>query len=404
MPTSMLIAGNELRRRLRDRSALMTAFVGPLLLAVILGLAFGSGRTSFVRIVLANEDPSPRAAAVVDGALAAVALPREIEVVRVTDGSVARRAVAGRQAAGALIIHPQFDDFISAVAGPRPPGGLRLPIDLVTRRDQRIGESIVDALQSAMLGRVAAADVTANQVASLRNGGHPATGAAVQPLIDEALELRAPVHIVDDATSPQRGVIGYFGPSMVIIFLFIGAAAGARALMTERQTGTFARLLAAPIRGMSIVTGKVLAILVTGLASMFTVWAVTVVLFHATWGDPIGVLVLCVVTVLAMSGVSMLITVLARDPSQADTATTIITFVLALLGGNFFPPGSLPPSFERATRLTPNGWALQGFGRLAIDGGHLGSVVTPIIVLLVIATVLGGVAFVRLQQRAGSLA
>ena len=39
--TALLVAGKDLRQRLRDRSALVIAFVAPFVLATIIGLAFG---------------------------------------------------------------------------------------------------------------------------------------------------------------------------------------------------------------------------------------------------------------------------------------------------------------------------------------------------------------------------
>ena len=50
MRTALLIAGKDLRQRMRDRSALLVAFVLPLALASIFGLILhdvGSGRTTF---------------------------------------------------------------------------------------------------------------------------------------------------------------------------------------------------------------------------------------------------------------------------------------------------------------------------------------------------------------------
>jgi len=50
MRTALLIAAKDLRQRMRDRSALLVAFVLPLALASIFGLILhdvGSGRTTF---------------------------------------------------------------------------------------------------------------------------------------------------------------------------------------------------------------------------------------------------------------------------------------------------------------------------------------------------------------------
>ena len=395
MGTALLVAATELRRRLRDRSALMTAFVAPFALAAIMGIAFGGGsRQVFVRVGVADEEATPASRAAISSALAVAALPAQVSVVPVPNGVVARQEVAAGRLAGAVVIHPGAE--VALAGGPPAPG--RLPVEAFAGRGQRIGAQVVSALSQAVVGRWQAAFVVAAQLSP------PAAGPAQRlRLADAELAQPVPVRLTDDKVAPQRQLIGYFGPSMAIVFLFLGAGAGARAIMAERETGTLARLHAAPVRSTSVLAGKVAAVVATALASILVVWAATVRLFHASWGDAGGVFVMCLATVLALAGVSTFVTVSARTPSQADSATTVIGFVLAILGGNFFPPGTLPRAVERVTLVTPNGWALQGFGTLALDGGHLRSVVTPLAVLAALAAVFGGAAWMRLRRVSGAL-
>ena len=59
--------------------------------------------------------------------------------------------------------------------------------------------------------------------------------------------------------------------------------------------------------------------------------------------------------------------------------------MLALLGGNLLPPGALPEALQVLSLGTPNGWALVGFGRLALLRDPASSVVGPFLVLCLIA-------------------
>jgi ABC-2 type transport system permease protein len=185
---------------------------------------------------------------------------------------------------------------------------------------------------------------------------------------------------------------------MVIIFLFLLIGAAGRSVLAERSTGTLARLQAAPIGTGSVVAGKVLSILLLSLLSVFTIWGATTALFGAYWGPAIAVVVLGTATVLSLSGLSLFVTVFAKSEAGAEAATVILGFTLALLGGNFFPPGSLPPLFEKVALLTPNGWALNGFGQLALDGRGLTDIFLPIAVLLAIGAVFGSAAVVQLRR------
>lgn len=378
MIKALLIAANDLRRRRRDRSALITAFVAPIALASIMGLAFGGPKGgAFVRIAVADDDRTPTSRALLESALETLAAPPEVGIDRVSSGSeAARRVTAGQDAAGLVLLQG-----FSTEIGKRGPN----PIWTFAGGNGQIGSQVAFGLRQAIYGRY-----QTGQLAAAVSGRDVA----------EALVRSSgpPVGFASDRQPPRKSLIGYFGPAMAIIFIFLGAGAGARSILTERQTGTLARLQAAPVRRASILGGKIGAIVAVALTSILAVWVTTTAAFGASWGPPAGVVVLSVATVLSFSAIALLVTVLARSEAQADTATTITVFTLALLGGNFFPPGTLPPLFEKVTLLTPNGWALQGFGSMAIDGKGIGSIVGPLVVLGMVSAAFGGVALLRLRK------
>jgi ABC-2 type transport system permease protein len=195
-----------------------------------------------------------------------------------------------------------------------------------------------------------------------------------------------------------KAVLNYFAPSIAIVFLFIGSGLGMRSLLMERATGTLARLAAAPVRPRTIVWGKLLAIALTGLASILIVWGVTAAVFGADWGSPLGVLLMCVGATAAMCGLGVFLTSFARTPQEAFAASLIVGLLLALLGGNLLPPGALPEFLQVLSLGTPNGWALVGFGRLSLLGNPASSVLGPFAVLCLIALVTGGLAMTRVRR------
>ena len=115
------------------------------------------------------------------------------------------------------------------------------------------------------------------------------------------------------------------------------------------------------------------------------VWGVTAAVFGADWGDPLGVLLMCVGATAAMCGLGAFLTSFARTPQEAFAASLVVGLVLALLGGNLLPPGALPEALQVLSLGTPNGWALVGFGRLALLHDPASSVVGPFLVLCLIA-------------------
>jgi ABC-2 type transport system permease protein len=220
---------------------------------------------------------------------------------------------------------------------------------------------------------------------------------AVADLARAAAAERIPVQLVDSSVG-VRDVSGanYFGPAMAIFFLFFTTSFAARSLITERDQGTLPRVLAAPITRASVIAGKGLMGFVTGAASLAVMFLTFGLLpIDVQWGDPLALVVLSVVTILAVMGLAALVQTLARTQEQADAYSSVAAVTLALLGGNFFPIFQMPAAIQKVSLITPNGWAIRGFTDIAYDGAKLADISTHVIVVAAFAVVMGTLAVMR---------
>jgi ABC-2 type transport system permease protein len=352
---------------------LITCIVAPLALSAILGFAFGnSGPEGGVTIGVSGAP-----AALVRAAVHAMQPPANVVVRLVPSASRLKAEVAeGRLAGGVVLTVPgpaPSHLFIPIVA----PGATHSPgFDVVKRSDSLIGQEWAESVAAGLASRLYAG--------RLRHGA--------------ATELAAISITNQNLGNGGRAVLNYFAPSIAVIFLFIGSGLGMRSLMLERAAGTLVRMAAAPIRPIRIVLGKLLAIFITGLASILIVWGVTTAVFRADWGEPLGVLLMCLGATMAMCGLGVMLTSLARNEREAFGVALIVGLFLSLLGGNLLPPGSLPEYLQVLSLGTPNGWALVGFGRLSLLGDPARAVIGPFLVLCAITLVTGGVALTRVRR------
>jgi ABC-2 type transport system permease protein len=367
------ITANELRRRLRDRSALLTVLVAPLAIAAILGFAFaGNASTGTVPIGVSGTTPALARAAV-----HASQLPPNVTVHLVATKEALRREVADGTLEGGVAVlrgHKSLGHLLIPMVAP---GATPSPgFDVVDRSNTLVGQEYAESLAAGLASRLYA--------------GRLYRGTATDPA---AISVRTSM-----VGNSHKAVLDYFAPSIAVVFLFIGSGLGMRSLLMERATGTLARLAAAPIRPRTIVWGKLLAIAVTGLSSILVIWAVTAAVFGADWGAPLGVFLMCLGATAAMCGLGTFLTSFARSPQEAFAASLIVGLVLALLGGNLLPPGALPEFLQVLSLGTPNGWALVGFGRLALLHDPASSALGPFAVLCLIALVTGGLALARVRR------
>lgn len=377
MRPELVIAGNDLRRGFRNRAAVITAFVGPLVLAAIISFAFGANAEGFsATIAVVDLDGSDLSTPIVDG-LTGEQGDSPVTFEAVANGEAARSGVEDGTYDAALIVPAGFGASISS-AEPEALVVLESP-------DKQISGDVARAVAGDIASRLQA---TRLAVATVATAAGDASAAELERWAEEAQQQAAVITVED--RSPGRGEVSftaYFGASMAIVFLFLAVGAGARTLIVERRDGTLARQLAAPISPRSILAGKTIGVFVLGLLAMLVMWLVTTLVFGAEWGDPVAVVVIAAATVFAIAGVSTLVTGLARTEAQADALAAAVTFTLALLGGNFVAPGALPAVLRTLSLLTPNGWALRAFTDLSADRAGLGDVWPAVLVLLVIGAV-----------------
>jgi ABC-2 type transport system permease protein len=388
--SALLVAGKDLRQRLRDRSALVIAFVAPFLLAAIIGLAFGGDDQFSATYAVADADRGPVAAGFSDGVLASPGL-RDLVTVRRVGGEAEARALVDRGDVDAAFLLPQG---LSASA---QGGGGPVTITVVESGDSPIAGQVARALAEGYASELAATRLAVGT--ALAASGRPPTEAEAVRLGERAAATRLPVELVDGRVG-ERSIepANYFGPSMAIFFLFFTVSFGARSVLSERRQGTLRRLLATAAPPGAVLAGKALASFLLGTSSVLVMWLATSLVFGADWGDPLAVVALTVSSVLSAIGITALVVTLAKTDEQADGYSSLVVFVLALLGGNFVYLAQLPEALQRASLLTPNGWALRGFVDLVADGGGLGTVAAPIAVTLGVGLVTGALALVRARR------
>lgn len=393
-----IVAGLQLRRRLRDRSALLQGIVAPLGLAVIISTAFGGGSSISTEIGVVDLDGGGLGAAFVATSNTSADDPNDdpgsdVTLIALADRAEAERAIDDGDLSAAIVIP---DGFAASLAGGGDGGAFAtepLPVDVLVDPGEQISSDIALAIATRFTASVESTRLAATtaMTASPTLALDPGTDA----IIADASNLALPVSLGASAFGDGFDPITYFAPSMAILFAFLTLGAGARTIIVERREGTLARVRSTPISDRAVLTGVTASVVVVGLVSFLVIWLVTSVVFGAHWGDPAAVLLVILATVLAVAGISSLVTGLARTESQADGITSVLAFGFVLIGGGFVSPGRLPDTLELVALFTPNRWALNAFAELGAGASGIPAVLTPVLVLTAIGLVTGTVGLRR---------
>jgi len=388
---ALVVAGKELRQRLRDRTALLIAFVFPSVIAAIItgafGSGFGPGTVSFkVDVAVADLDHSQLSRVFVTQVLGSPELRRQFTPHTAASEAEARGMVNGRGSDVGFVIPRGFQAAVT--------NGSKAQMIVLRRTANPIVGDIGQAIATAFTDQVNASRVAV--FTALRSG---APIGDVGRLARAAAAERMPVQLVDGAVATRKvSGANYFGPGMTMFFLLFIVGTGARSLFAEREQGTLPRILAAPGRQSSVLLGKGLAILVLGLASMTTMYLVMGVFFGVHWGDPLAIGALTLLIVLALMAITTVVQTLAKTEMQAASYGSIVGMVLGLLGGNFFPLFQMPSFIQKVSALTPNGWALRGFTDIAYDGAKLANILPNLAAIAAFIVICGTVGAIRARR------
>ncbi|MBN1659173.1 MAG: ABC transporter permease [Anaerolineae bacterium] len=390
---------------LKDRGSLMIFLLLPLLLGVMMGGANMASRSVaegeiLVEVNLVNQDAGDMATEVVR----AIKSISQLDVSLSSSVVDAEAQVRAGEVAAAIIIPEDFSASIDAHE--------LTSVDVVVDPGQPEAASIVAGIMNHVVDEVTIWGEVQYGVRTLLDESGLLSGASIEQqravtaqtmgVIMTALGdlRRAPV--VDVAVEDLEGAVlspgweAFFAllfPGFTVMFIFMNVSWAASSLLTEREAGTFRRLLAAPIPRGALIAGKMLAFMLLSCVQVVLLFSVAAIFFGMPLGQsPAGLVLLTLAVAVTSAGLGMLIAALARSSQQAGTLGVILGLVLAAIGG-CMPMASQPlPRVEgfvgTLSRLTPQGHALNGYYTLLAENGTLAQVLPEIGILLAISLVL----------------
>lgn len=199
----------------------------------------------------------------------------------------------------------------------------------------------------------------------------------------------------------QQSVPGMGG--MYVMFLVL---AGAGTLVQERRLWTLQRLAAAPVTKADIILGKLLARFVLGMGQFAVAFGVGLIfgrILGVSFGNnPLALIVLMVAFALCVSTLTLLLATFVKSEAQAGSLVTLVTLILAPLGGAWWSLDfEFIPEFMRTiSNLSPFKWMIDGFRNVIARGMGFEGVIVPAAVLLTAAAVFFVIAVRRFKVMA----
>jgi len=206
-----------------------------------------------------------------------------------------------------------------------------------------------------------------------------------EPLL--AIEEGWPEHLQEEDEGALSS-LNVLVPGFAVLFIFLTAQTTARTIYDEKKEGSFRRLLAAPIGKTTILAGKMMPNLLTGLAQIVVLFGAGVLVLPAlglgrlTLGnDPLALVLLCLTLLLCSTSLGLLIAAIARTEGQIGGLSTAVLWVLGF-AGVLLTRMSLTSPLDTIVKAIPHYWANMAFLDLFVRGQGLADIIPSLLALL----------------------
>ncbi len=190
-------------------------------------------------------------------------------------------------------------------------------------------------------------------------------------------------------------------PGFAVMFLLFGVMIGTEGLLEERDKGTMARLIVAPVPRSSILGGKLAAQFLVSLLQISLLFAAGHFIFNMDTGNSLPGLVLMVaITAYTATAFGLLLAALVKTRRQASAFGVLTILLMSALGGSWWPLDIVPPFMRTLGHVTINAWALDGIKGLILHGQGFFDILPQAGVLFAYGTVcfLAGVKLFRFRN------
>jgi ABC-2 type transport system permease protein len=147
----------------------------------------------------------------------------------------------------------------------------------------------------------------------------------------------------------------YMVPALAVLLVtMITALLTGFSIVKEKETGTLEQLMVTPITPLHIVLGKVMPLIVIGLAELCVVLLFATLWFGVPFKGNFFTLMLFGLIYMASSlGIGILTSTIARTPQQVLFLTFFVLIFFILLSGFFIPIENMPGWVQTVTLINP---------------------------------------------------
>lgn len=421
MTAFIALVRKDLILYLSDRRALLMHLVLPIVIAAFFGSVFGGGgnaRSAGIDVALVQQDSSPAGAKIAAGLksdpnlhVTGMDLAQAEQAVRKGSQAVAVVLPAGfTEAAGAAMFSSRDKPAIGLLYDPSQPAVLGMVKGLLTQQ-------VMQVVSAEMFGGDMGKKLTERSLQQLdQAAANDPDNAALRDMLGAVLKFQSlpaqpgqsttprglamPFTTHDQGLSSAPAAEGYnpyahaFSGMAVQFILFMAVNMGI-AILTQRRTGVWDRVLAAPVTLAQVVLARAVSAAIIAFGLLCVIFAVAVAAFGVHVSSVTGLLGVALCFGILTAGFGLLIAAFGKTPEAARGIAMFATLIMVMLGGAWVPAFLFPAWVQQATLVVPTRWAIVGMDAVTWRGLGLASAAPAMAVLLGFGLLFTGAAVWR---------
>ena len=385
----ILIAGNALRRLMRDRTAIFFTLVFPVVLMFLIGSATARFDDAEFPVGVVASRTGPLGAELVRS------LDREPALVaeRYEDRAALAKAVRRGVVAAGVLVPSGYTETLRAGGTAR----VELLADQ-TRGFPAAVRSLVSEVVAEQGAELQAASFATSRAGGTFEGNLRNARRTSELFANVAVGVEARTVGREEESDYLPPGIGYQAPAQLVLFVFITSLAGAALLIDARRLGVTRRALATPTAARTVIAGEILGRFTIAAFQALFIFVVASLVFGVEWGNPAGAAVLILLIVLVATSLATLFGTVLRTSEQAGALGPALGIPAGMLGGCMWPLEIVPDPMRIAGHAFPHAWAMDAWIDLIGRGTGVGAIVPELAVLAGFVAVLLPLATWRLRR------
>jgi ABC-2 type transport system permease protein len=380
------IALNTLRLFLNDRLAVGMFILFPFLFIILFNIMFANTGVADPRFELhmATQETSGISRQIIQSMVTtdeATLAPGDPIIIWDEDYNQARADVESGKINGFIAFPADFTQNIEA--------GINSELEIVVQAEATNTRMALYGLAQSIASRIGSEMIEINAVVKLlvqQGASQTEIQTAIAAILASASSGNGTSLITYQAQSvgevKNLSASSYVIPGYLVMFVFFAAAMASTDIIRERRNRTLERMLATSVRKESILGGIYLGNVFRGLLQIIIFWGVGLLAFKVDLGyAPWAVFLLSFLMVLMSAAFSVMLATLVKTERSVSALAVLVSLILAPLGGCWWPLFIAPKWMQFLAKLTPHGWANDGFNKLMMFGATGGDVMWSFIIL-----------------------